>query len=172
MKRALLCALLISMIGVTAWTQDLPAQLPEMVDWTATVSGGGQQSVKIRLANADVEYILYVDPARPMLYSVTHFEVTPRIKAGVFDQYAQGYRRHEAICWLASESDGRYHIRIFVKRFRLSWRSLWLRKSGYWQELPEPCLSHYFFSRWHHMPETGIRALHWLPLYSSFSLLE
>ena len=30
MKRALLCALLISMIGVTAWTQDLPAQLPEM----------------------------------------------------------------------------------------------------------------------------------------------
>ncbi len=137
MKQALLCTLLLLMANAAATAQDWPVQLPEMQGWTASVSGGGQQSSPVRLANADVEYILYVDPARPLLYSVTHFEVTPRIKAGVFDQYAHGYRRHEAIYWLAPEPNSRYRIRVFVKFSRRSWRSLWLRRSWYWQELPE-----------------------------------
>jgi len=89
----------------------------------------------LRLANADAEYVLYANPARPVVYEVSHFRVRPRMRTGWFA--GRDYPADEAVYWMEFRAGDRAPTpRVFVRRAHRRWWSLWLLPHRRWEEVP------------------------------------
>ena len=83
------------LLAMRACGEEMPEPLRAVgTGWIAEASRLDEKgnAVPLELANAKVEYVLYIDPARPLLYTVVHYRVRPTHKAGMFAATQPRYR--------------------------------------------------------------------------------
>ncbi|HUG54171.1 MAG TPA: hypothetical protein VMR21_11235 [Vicinamibacteria bacterium] len=106
----------------------LPALLPaeaELQDWER-IDGEYQNEVE------HVRYSLFVDPALPMLYRVTHYRVSLRVPGG--DGSRLGFA-WETVIW-NEEPGKRLPLRCFTEDRHRSWQNLWIAPRSSWRDVP------------------------------------
>jgi hypothetical protein len=110
---------------------DVPKSLPANIkSWEEFPSCGRLPPCSLVLANAAVEYNLYIDPSLQSYYGISHFRVRPTRATGLFSN-GKDYQSKEVILWFASPAE----LRIFIKK---SYRPAWgfgLSKRSWWVEI-------------------------------------
>lgn len=117
-------------VSAQVGSTDVPMALPKDIkQWEEVTSCGTMPPCILHLANADLQYDLYVDPSRPMMYAITHYHL--RVHTDGARTSRPSLRTTEAVFWM----DGSGHQRVFAREHARRWKTLWVVRQSRWREL-------------------------------------
>jgi hypothetical protein len=113
----------------TQVTPPLSRRLPDALPSPAVVAQWERIDGEYETVAEHVRYSLFVDPVRPLLYTITQYRVSLREQGGERLGYAW-----ETVIW--NERPGeRIPLRCFTEDRRRSWRRLWITPSSSWRDV-------------------------------------
>ena len=110
-------------------TSPLTRALPGAMPSASAVATWERIDGQYENANEHVRYSLFVDPSRPLLYTITQYRVSLREQGGPGLGYAW-----ETVIW--NERPGeRVPLRCFTEDRRRTWRTLWITPTSSWRDV-------------------------------------